>query len=269
MDKANYEGYARHAKRMSERVRMRKGHPELTAIDNKVIDIIKEKLNHQEVISLLDAGCGTGERFKMILERGKINPQRVKAVGVDFCDPLVAEARTKKLGEHILYERVDVQDLENLEIKEQFDVVICLFSVLNNVGKGYRKALEKLASCVAEEGVLVFDFVHPKAAEKLFGKECPGLVEKYGAIDENEYYYMRQTDNSWGKAFAFSFDEVQEFLKKNDLKITNVYDINNYKTKKGKFSVVIPYKVEGENFVPNLDAHGRTWLNSVLVVAVK
>ena len=68
MDKANYEGYAAHAPKMSERVRYRKSHPELTAIDQIVIETIRKKLIEKKSITLLDAGCGTGERLRLILE---------------------------------------------------------------------------------------------------------------------------------------------------------------------------------------------------------
>uniref|UniRef100_UPI00248D6622 hypothetical protein n=1 Tax=Phaeobacter italicus TaxID=481446 RepID=UPI00248D6622 len=52
-------------------------------------------------------------------------------------------------------------------------------------------AMQKLSKKLNENGVLIFDFIHPKAAEHLFKKEYPKLVEKYGQLNKNEAYYFR------------------------------------------------------------------------------
>ena len=263
----NIEGYTAHAAHMSERVRYRRAHPELTAIDKIVIDVLRKKLKKQKKIRLLDAGCGTGERLRMILERGGIDPSLVEAVGVDFCEPLIAEAKEKKIGNERIYENVFVEDLGVLSVDLTFDVVLCLFSVLNNVGKTYEDALRCLAQCLATDGVLVFDFIHPKAAEKLFGEKRPELEEKYGGLGTNEYYYVRDSDGSWGKAYIFSAEHAQQQLKGLGISMEAIYDINTYKTPKGKFAITRPYLVKEEIFVPDTEHYAKTWENSILIVA--
>ncbi|MEW5897220.1 MAG: class I SAM-dependent methyltransferase [Nanoarchaeota archaeon] len=266
-DKANYEGYAQHARTMSQRVRLRRSHPELTAIDNKVIDVLKEKLRQKESISLLDAGCGTGERLKMILEPGRFDPAKIKAVGVDFCDPLIDEARKKIIQGKSLYQQVKVQDLLNLQIDKKFDVIICLFSVLNNVGREFGKVLQLLSQGLKEEGVIIFDFLHPLAAKHLFKEAHPELIKKYGPLSKGEYYYSRRSDSSWGKVFIFSWEDAEKSMKEINLTVEKVCDINNYKTAKGKFSIIREYLLNEGTFKPNLNSHQKTWENSILVIA--
>lgn len=275
MDLANYEGYSKHAKNMSKRVLMRKSHPELTAIDNKVIDTIIELQKKKGNIKLLDAGCGTGERLSFILKRGKIETKKITAIGVDFCDPLIKEAKQKKNEGNLLYKEAIAKDLLEFDYPEKFDLIICLFSVLNNVGKDYKKVIVKFSDLLKEEGILIFDFINPKAGKHLFSKDYPELVKRYGQLDSNEHYYMRTFDESWGKAYLFELNElienkdISQKIAGTSLIIGKIFDINNYKTKKGKFSVTREYLLVDGVHNPDLTKYKGTWENSILVICKK
>lgn len=61
--------------------------------------------------SVLEVGCGTGDLI------GRVNG--VRKVGIDFCEPLVAQARSLQPGVEF-----HVMDARNITLEEKFDVVV-------------------------------------------------------------------------------------------------------------------------------------------------
>ena len=85
------------------------------------------KYKRNKEISLLDVGCGTGMHIKYL-------KSRYKCVGTDLSENMLRLAR--KNVKDIKFVQ---SDMSNLNIKESFDVITCLFSAI-----GYLKTAERL-----------------------------------------------------------------------------------------------------------------------------
>ncbi|OPY24054.1 MAG: ubiquinone/menaquinone biosynthesis methyltransferase [Methanobacterium sp. PtaU1.Bin242] len=96
---------------------------------------------------LLDVACGTGRHADLLKNRFKI-------VGVDLNPEMLKIAQNKVL---------DVEftegDMKTLDLKEEFDVIICMFSAMN-----YNTTLDELKATLKnfynhlyEGGILIFD----------------------------------------------------------------------------------------------------------------
>ncbi len=258
MTHCNLEGYTIHAKQMSRRVRDRKSHPELSAIDR----IVEAKLQERQPLTILDIGCGTGERLKMILERSDIDLNKAKITGVDFCLPLLEEAKDKELNGRKIYCDLIHTDAKDIPNEKQFDIILCLFSVLNNVGD--LMAVNTWAPLLRKDGLLILDVLHPGVIPHFFKDKEPILEKRFGKTEQNVFYYRRKTDNSFGQATIWSFDILADTLQANNLAIKEAYDILTFRSKGRKGALARPYK----DNTPGT-THEKAWPNSILFICTK
>jgi SAM-dependent methyltransferase len=97
---------------------------------------------------LLDVGCGTGNSFLPLLERG------YRVTACDISPRMLARARDKCHGRA----RLSVADLRSLPRLGSFDLVLAIDDVLNYLAAAdLPAAFRGLAANLAAEGVLVFD----------------------------------------------------------------------------------------------------------------
>jgi SAM-dependent methyltransferase len=82
--------------------------------------------------SLLDVACGTGGHLQHFAAQAR-------CVGIDVDPEMVAAARTRCPGA-----RIEVADMVDFDLGEQFDVVTCLFSSI-----GYAGTTDRLGAAVA------------------------------------------------------------------------------------------------------------------------
>jgi len=126
--------------------------------------------------SVLDLACGTGNVAFAFHRRG------FKVAGVDYSETMIAEARrkAKDLGIDIPFYH---QDMRSLDLKAQFDLVVCLFDSLN-----YLIRLEDVeAACVGVArhlnpgGLFIFDVNTRYALEKGFFDQS-NLDSRHGPL---------------------------------------------------------------------------------------
>jgi len=112
---------------------------------------------------LLDVGCGTGkhvECFKDIYS----------CTGVDLNDEMIAVAKENVKG--VIFKQVD---MVNMDLKNKFDILICLFSAIGYV-KTYsnlEKTIHNFANHLKKEGVVI---IEPWFTKSAFWEGHPGMT---------------------------------------------------------------------------------------------
>lgn len=129
--------------------------------DGEVDLIVRILLRHGFLGSrnLLDLGCGTGAHALRLAQRGH------RVVGVDRSPEMLARARAKALVVHDLSLEFHHADIRALQLGQQFDAVLMMFTVL-----GYQlseadlmAALASVRRHLALGGLFIFDVWHGPA----------------------------------------------------------------------------------------------------------
>ena len=115
--------------------------------NNKTAEEIIKNLDLKENLKILDAGCGTGILIEKLL---KLNPN-VIVLGVDISKEMLIRAKQRLIG----YKNVKLlkKDIENLELREKFDLIISNSSIhyLDNLDK----VIINFKSLLNENGELI------------------------------------------------------------------------------------------------------------------
>ena len=107
--------------------------------------ILKHK--GREVLTLLDIGCGTGKHLNYL-------KKDFKCTGVDLSDQMLDIARKNYTNIRFIQ-----ADMIELDLKEKFDAIICLFSSIGYV-KTYdnlRKTINNFANHLNQGGVVIVE----------------------------------------------------------------------------------------------------------------
>ena len=118
-----------------------------------VDDLVTEVVGRYPMAAVLDAGCGTGRRWRRLETR----VPGVAVTGVDASPAMVARARAGTL------ERVAVADLTAIPYQDRtFDVVTCLFFVICYLtpARDRRRAMAELYRVLRPGGRLVIDAIN-------------------------------------------------------------------------------------------------------------
>ena len=97
---------------------------------------------------ILDAGCGTGELSRLLLEAG------YDVIGVDVSESMLAVAREKNPGQLLLR-----QDLTRLDLYGTVQGVVCMQDTLNHLRslKDFREVLRRFSLFSEQGSRIVFD----------------------------------------------------------------------------------------------------------------
>jgi SAM-dependent methyltransferase len=122
-----------------------------------------KKFSKDEIKSILDVGCGTGEHSIRFAEKG------YNVVGVDLSDVMISQAK-RKVKRRSLPVEFFVQDMRNFSLKKKFDAVICLFGTFGYCTKDNEitATLRKIRDHLKPQGLFIFDFwpVHAYISRK-------------------------------------------------------------------------------------------------------
>lgn len=124
-------------------------------IENRVLITNKAVVNailRREPNTVLDVGCGEGWLIRELARTG------INALGIDIV-PEFVEAAAKDGGGRfrvLSYEDVSLQALV-----EQFDVVVCNFSLLGETSVNH--LFQQIPSLLNEHGALIIQTIHPVA----------------------------------------------------------------------------------------------------------
>lgn len=117
------------------------------------LEIIFRKHSSTPIHRVLDVGCGTGGHLIQLAQRG------YGIVGIDVSEPMVNIAQ-KKIEKQSLTAKTCVMDVRKLSLNETFDVVICMFAVMNYLTENddLIKTFANLREHLKLGGLLIFDF---------------------------------------------------------------------------------------------------------------
>lgn len=151
---------------------------------------------------VLDACCGTGD-LALELERAG-----ARVVAVDFCRPMLVEARRKAAGRRVVAVEGDVLHVPLPDASVAAATVA--FGIRNVVDP--IAGLAELARCVRPEGklaVLEFSRPRPRLLRWAHGLYCARVVPFVGDLltgRRGTYRYLPQTIDAWPTPEAFAED---------------------------------------------------------------
>lgn len=103
--------------------------------------------------SVLDLGCGTGGHAIILAKRG------YEVTGIDSSKSMIkrCKEKTSKLGLDI---DSRVMDLRELDLKNKFDVCICMFSVMGYIieNDDFKKTLSNIRKHLKKGSLFIFEF---------------------------------------------------------------------------------------------------------------
>lgn len=120
---------------------------------------------------VLDAGTGTGEAVRLLLERA--DPGRV--VAVDISKGMLRAARKKIMDPRVTWEQQDITALPYAD--RSFEVVLCIWTLETLADP--RRAVQEFLRVIADDGFVIYAFSsRPEAGlERLYG----WLLEEWSA----------------------------------------------------------------------------------------
>jgi len=132
----------------------------LVEIEN---DFIFKNLKSQKPKTLLDIGCGNGQRTVLFSKFSK------KTLGVDYSSQMILEAK-KILKNHKLKEKIsfEVQDINKNSEKEKFDQIISCRCIINQTStKNQIKLLKKLYEMLNPGGSIILAEISKQGMKNL------------------------------------------------------------------------------------------------------
>jgi SAM-dependent methyltransferase len=130
------------------------------------VETLIREHHHQETVSILDLGCGTGKHAVEFASRGHL------VRGVDSSPEMVtlAEARKSALPDDVKKNvSFSVGDVQSVRLDTKYDVVLALFHVASyqTTNDAFCAFLETARYHLRPNGILVFDFWYGPAVLSL------------------------------------------------------------------------------------------------------
>ncbi len=115
------------------------------------------KTFNNSAVNILDLGCGTG---KHLIELSKLG---YKGVGLDQSISMIdyANSNLKSLSSHIKnILDFQVSDIKHFNCNQYFDVITCLFHVINylHTDNEYRSTIQNISLHLEKGSIFIFDF---------------------------------------------------------------------------------------------------------------
>ncbi|MBR9690318.1 class I SAM-dependent methyltransferase [Candidatus Woesearchaeota archaeon] len=184
-----------------------------------LLSLIKKHKNIGKKTKILDIGCGTGGHIEFL-------EKEFYCVGVDSSKEMIEAAKKK------VKSKVFVHDMRKIDLDENFDVILCIYDVINNLPSknDVKKAFGAVNKNLKKEGVFVFDIITKKAMKGMNDFQIQaGHTGKNSFIWENKYeegiwewtftVFSPKPDGSYKKQvethkeYYYSVDDLKKILK--------------------------------------------------------
>lgn len=198
------------------------------------------KQNNVKGKKILDLACGTGS---LSIELAKL---KYKVIGVDGSTDMLSEAMNKRYEQN-----VDIlfihQAMENLELFEAQDVIICALDSINHITdiNTLQKAMRKISLYLNTDGIFIFD-VNSKykhynlLSAKTYVYDCENVYcvwqnsETENNIvnidldffERNDDIYYRNSE-SFSERY-YSEDELRMILKNAEMEVIDIYGDDSF-----------------------------------------
>lgn len=195
--------------------------------------------------TILDVGCGTASHMIPLIENG------YNVTGVDASSQMLRIAR-KKLGEGGLKAYLVNASSHAFAINRKFDVIVCLFSVINYAAANndIMRVLRNICAHMKEDSLFIFDFWNASAVvghyrpkksthfrENGLDFERRSTTKVYPSSSRCEVNYtctLRQAgrvirrDREKHVLRYFSPEEMTDCLRKAGLKVVDMHPFLNF-----------------------------------------
>ena len=150
---------------------------------------------------ILDIGCGGGLISESLAKLG------AKVTGIDFVENNIKEAKSHALKKKL---KIDyyVQDLENLNLNNKFDLII-LFEVLEHLNN-WDKSLIKIKKFLKKNGILIISTINKNFLSNILAIK----------IAENFLNWVPKNTHDYNKFITPK--ELEIFLKKENFSIVDI-----------------------------------------------
>lgn len=195
------------------------------------------KMNNHNPGKVADLACGTGSLTLEFAKRG------IDIMGIDASYDMLSVAKNKTLAydKNIFF---ICQEMQNLNLGEKVDTIICTLDSLNHLEKkeDVQNTLKKVSKNLKKDAYFIFDlntiykhdfvlanntFVYE--TEKVFcvwqnnlEKESHKVFINLDFFEEKDGIYFRNSEEFFEN--AYKEEEIEHMLKKANLEVINKYD---------------------------------------------
>ncbi|HZG81894.1 MAG TPA: methyltransferase domain-containing protein [Brevibacillus sp.] len=151
--------------------------------------VIQEIARHRPA-KVLDVGCGEGWLVRTLAEKG------MEVVGIDGSNELIKRAKESGGGVYYTINYTDFCESPK-QVGDQFDAIVCNFSILSEV---IVPLLTSLSSLLSQQGVLMIHTLHPFAVTEKERYEDGWRKENFQGMGEGyqaEMPWYFRTMSSW------------------------------------------------------------------------
>lgn len=210
---------------------------------------------------ILVLGCGTGASMAALGNAG------MDVIGIDFSEDMlsIADMRTANTAYHA---QLIHGDIRGVDYPTQIDMVLCIGSVLNELGslREIELVFKKAFDSLGEGKRLVFDLITLRGLGDFIGtgeQIMDNTDRRFYAVENYFNYDAMSLRQALTIFVSGQVDQWQRFRETIVLRSYPVASISKILQKTG-FSVLGAYAPSLESFTPNDDQDGR-----VIIVAQK
>lgn len=240
------ESFNQHSKIYGARVRNRKKYPKLTLEDQIIAQFLKHNWYDDKKGTLIDAGCGTGDRLQLFFSEQKLPSQWFnEVIGLDYSPGMLELAKKQQLNNKPLYTNTQLINLEKNTLGFKGSLVLMLWTIINSSGKNAPKLLSQIAGAVSKNGYLIYD--GQTTSVRSYKIAQPTILHSHPELkpqnDDQIFWYKREDDNTIGYLKLFSPREFSNLAKATKLPLKEVWGY--------KESDLIPHQILLENGAMN------------------
>lgn len=253
------ESFDQHSKIYGIRVRNRKKYPKLTLEDQIIVQFLKHSWPNDKKGTLIDAGCGTGDRLQLFFSEQKLPFYWFnEIIGLDYSLGMLKLAKIQQLANKPLYTNTELINLEKNASGIKGDLVLMLWTIINSSSRNAPKLLSRIAKTVSKNGYLIYDgqttsVTSYKIAQPTILRSHPELKPNN---DNQIFWYKREDDNTIGYLKLFSPREFNYLAKATKLPLKEVWGYNERD--------LIPQQILLENGTMNEDQVAQ-YTNIILI----
>ncbi|NQU86080.1 MAG: class I SAM-dependent methyltransferase [Mariniphaga sp.] len=120
------------------------------------LKFVKSEIGDLKYCTVLDIGCATGELAFQLANEG------AEVIGIDLNEDLLSQAKLKIDGSDLIFQKVDMLELENDFKPNQFDSVLCFGNTLVHLPSEYliRKMLDGVFSILKTGGTFLLQILN-------------------------------------------------------------------------------------------------------------
>ena len=170
--------------------------------------------------TVLDMGCGFGRNCMDFVQRGA-----KKVTGIDISENMLAVAKTENADENIKYMRLDIENIDKLNLK--FDFIYSSLAI--HYIADFNSLIEKIYNILSDDGIFLFSHEHPLATAPKAGPQwirngdgikIASILSDYLENGERQWNWGMENVINYHRSFSFLINTLIE----NDFSIVKIVE---------------------------------------------